>query len=250
MADKKSIYAQAAEALEAGKPQQALALCEQVPAGNADAVNARALEAECLAELGRWSEADETAANVLAEDDQWATGYLIRGLAAAERHDIKKAEGFLKQAWKFDNELDDAAYTLSVLADFEGKFAEGDQWLIRAAESGGIKRAPVHLSAAAFDNLLIESVDTFPGQSAQSLDESRFRVLAMPLPRQLKKGAALGDSYYIDELDPEGDPPVFRLTFFQRNLERDCENPADVRKGIDEAIQAALSELTAGIPKE
>jgi tetratricopeptide (TPR) repeat protein len=234
-----ALYKKAEKALEGGNPEEALAICQKIT----NDVDAAALAVECLAELGRWPEAEKAAARVLGEDPQWATGYLVQGFAAIERADRKAAKALLEKAWKEDATLVDAPLTLSTLADLEGDFKQGDHWLELARKEDGEIPAPFHLNAVAFDELLLEAVDQFPKNSSDTLDESHFRVVPMPSAQDIANGTGIGDGWRIEDLDPAGDPPTFSLTFFQRNLERGAAAPQDISSQIEEAITEALSDL-------
>ncbi len=234
------LYKKAEQALENGYPEMALEICAKIP----DNVDAKALAVEILAELGRWPEAEKAAAEVLAEDPEWATGYLVLGFAAIERVDLKAAQLLLERAFKEDQNLVDAPLTLAAMADFAGDFTGGDQWVEKARKADPSIPAPIHLNAVAFDELLLQVVDQFEEQSSETLDESHFRVLPMPSPSDIANGTGIGDSWRIEDLDPEGDPPSFSLTLFQRNLERAASSPADIASLIDEALTEALSELS------
>lgn len=241
---KESAYAQAEKELLAGDPEKALAFCAEVPAGHKDALDAAALAAECLAELGRWEEADARAATILREDPQWAVGHLIRGLAAIEDGDYVSAAKKLLRAWDEDDELFEAAVALAALADFEAHYEEADEWLRKAHDADDEQAGPFHVDAASLDELLLEVIDEYEGESEAVLEESRFRILPMPSKADLKRGASLTGAFRIDELDPEGDPPSFGLTIYQRNLERGLRSKTGLKTALDEAVTTALSAVS------
>lgn len=234
------LYKKAEKALENGYPEMALEICAKLP----DDVDAKALAVEILAELGRWPEAEKAAAIVLEEDPQWATGYLVLGFAAIERVDLKAAQLLLERAWKEDQNLVDAPLTLAAMADFAGDFAGGDKWVEKARKADSTVPPPLHLNAVSFDELLLQVVDQFGEKSSDTLDESHFRVLPMPSPSDVAQGTGIGDAWRIEDLDPEGDPPTFSLTLYQRNMERGASSPTDVASLLDEALTEAMSQLS------
>lgn len=243
MPDKR--YLQAEKALDAGKPKEALALAEQVPGDSPDALEARALAVECLAELGRWDDAKERAAAVLREDPEWAVGYLVTGLAAIEQARPLDAVKPLERAVALDASLSEASAALAAVYDFLGKYAEADRALAAARKADPEIPAPARVSAMELDDVLLAAVEDADEQTGATLDESRFRVLPMPSSGDLKNGTPLTASYRIEELDPEGDPPSMAVVLYQRNLEREAGDRPGLEAAVNEAIVEALEVLAA-----
>lgn len=244
-----NLLAQAEEALDAGKAKEALALAEKVPSDAPDAIDAKALAVECLAELGRWLEAGARAAAVLREDPAWPTGHLIAGLAAIETGRIAEATPHLLEALKLDESLTEAAEGLAVTSDFEGRYHDADRWMGVARQSDAGEPVPFHVDAQALDDLLLEAVEDMPEHAIETLDESRFRVLPMPTAADLKAGTPLTATYRIEELDPEGDPPSMALVLYQRNLEREAGDRKGLEDAVADAIIEALEVLAAAAAK-
>lgn len=242
-------YRKAELALDKGKPAEALALCEKVPANSPDALNAAALAAECLAELGRWDEADARATAILKEDEAWAMGHLIRGLAAVERRKWSPAAAHLETAFKTDNTLAEAAVLRATLADFKGDAKAADLWMAAARKADKSIQGPTRMSAEDLDALLLEVIDDFPKQTTATLDESRFRIVPMPTDADLKAGTALSATSRVEDLDPEGDPPTLGLTFYQRNLEREAGSIDDIADAMEADVEAALAALAEAVKR-
>lgn len=242
-------YRKAEQALDKGKPAEALALCEKVSANSPDALNAAALAVECLAELGRWEDADARAAAVLKEDPEWATGHLIRGLAAIERRKWKDAVEHLESALDHDKTLAEAAVLRATIADFKGDTKAADQWMAAAKKADKSIQGPTRMSAEDLDALLLEVIEDFPKQTMATLDESRFRIVPMPTEADLKTGTALSATSRVEDLDPEGDPPTVSVTFYQRNLEREAGELDDIADAMEADVEAALGALAQAVKK-
>jgi tetratricopeptide (TPR) repeat protein len=246
-----SNYRRAEKAFADGDVEEALQFCEKVEPKSADRLDAEALAVECLAELGRWEEADERAAMILKEDDEWPTGHLVRGLAAIENANSKEAEKHLKRAFALDATLGEAAIMLAALCDFRGAYDDADRWLKKAHKAEPDIEGPTRLTPADLDEILVAVVEDYPTQTARTLEESRFRVRPMPSAAELKRGVSLTQMALIEEIDPEGDPPTFAMTLFQRNLEREAADEEAVAEAIEAEIENALTVLAKkAAPKE
>jgi tetratricopeptide (TPR) repeat protein len=242
-----STYVRAAAAYEQGDLATALELSETVPADAPDALDAAALAAECLAELGEWETASLKATEILALDPEWPTGYFIHGLAASRKGDLKTAARAFERAWEMDATLADAAFLRSAVADMEGHGAEADQWLAKAHAADSDYAAPRHIPTADVDTLLLHVVDEYDDQTLDTLDESRFRIVDMPDRSELREGVFIEAWGNLTEFDPSGDPPTLSLTFYQRNLERGAKDDAEIRERIRETLAEALGLLAESV---
>ncbi len=243
-----SPYQQAQDAYDSGSLRRALQLCAKVAPDDPERIDAQALAAECHAELGEWAEAEATAKQVLAEDPEWPTGHFILAVAAMRRAAVDEAEKHLDRALLFEPEFAEAAFLRSAVADYCKSPEDADRWLARAhradpEEYGG----PLHLSANDVDDLLLEAVAEWEGQTEDTLEECRFRLRDMPDEADVRAGVGLESVANVDELDAEGDPPSFRLTLYQRNLERGAKNREEILGRIYEALEEALGVLAEAV---
>lgn len=249
MTSSSSLYHRAETAFAEGDIERALGLAEQVPPDAEEATDAAALRAECHAELGNWDKADQIADEVLREDPEWATGYLVRGLSAVASGEIAQGKTFFQQGWKADDTLGEIAFMLSIIADFEGDFVAADNWLLKAHGADHDFPKPLHIETAVLDEFLLLVVDNYDGKTLDSLEESRFRIAPMPDAKDLQEGVSLDAGYKLESLDPENDPPAFALTFFQRNLERGVRHKGELKKRLGQVLDEVLGELVEAVEK-
>jgi tetratricopeptide (TPR) repeat protein len=201
------------------------------------------LTAECLVELGRWEEADAKAAEVLHTDPEWTTGRFIRALAAMQQGRLDDAREGFAAAYKADKTLAEAAHFLSVLADFEDDRESASRWADKADYPEPSGKLPA--TVAEFDDLLLEVVADYDDTTADTLDESRFRVVPMPSAAEMRDGDTTVDSWSrLDELDPEGDPPTFGLTLYFRNIVRGAVSTEEVKERLSQLVDDALLVLS------
>ncbi len=247
MKDTKKEYRDAETAFAEGRYDDALEACRSIPENAEEWLDAQALTAECQVELADWAQADRTAAMVLEKDALWGTGYLIRGLAALERNQVDEAERLLARGWEIDDTIAEIAWLQSVIADFHGRFEEGDDWQTRAHTLDRDFAAPFHTDAATVDSMLLAVVDDYDDATLDTLDESRFRVAPMPSPADLREDVTLESAYRLESVDAEGDPPSISLTLYQRNLERGAKHKGELKRRIADVLDEALSVLAEAV---